>query len=136
MLSNKKKWKPSYQEARDSFVLYMESLSELQTEIEKLNLRYRTKGIAPSPLVIVVTEKLDEPCVFLVLSGGVFYRLPTFLKALDVCFKIYKAYGLPYSRESAGAWNLIGHCLYGFPPEAENQSKVLSIAATIAAENE
>lgn len=134
-LSNKKKWKPTYQEARDSFVMWVKSLSELQTQIETLNIRYQTKGISPSPLVIVAAENLDEPSVFLVHIGGVFYQLPTFLKALDICFKIYKAYGLSYSQESAGAWNLIGHCLYGFPPEAKNQSKVLSIAATIAETN-
>ncbi|KXJ68316.1 hypothetical protein RP20_CCG004294 [Aedes albopictus] len=130
-LPNKTKWKPSYLEARDSFIMWMKSLTELEKHMEGLTSRYKSKGIALAPFVIVVAENLAKPSVFLVNTGGVFYQLPTFLKALDVCFKIFKAYDIPYPRESAGAWNLIGHCLYGFSPEAQNQTKVLSVAANI-----
>lgn len=111
--------------------MWMKSLTELEKHMEGLTSRYKSKGIALAPLVIVVAENLAKPSVFLVNTGGVFYQLPTFLKALDVCFKIFKAYDIPYPRESAGAWNLIGHCLYGFSPEAQNQTKVLSVAANI-----
>lgn len=132
-LPNKTKWKPTYLETRDSFVMWMKSLTDLQTQIDNLTSCYQKKRATPSPLVIVVAENLDDPSVFMVYNSGVFYRFSTFLKALDICFKMFKAYGLQYPRESAGVWNLIAHCLYDFPLQAENQSKVLSLAANLAA---
>lgn len=128
----RKKWKPTYMDVRESFVLWIKGLEELETEITRIIHLFERCDQPQRPLVIVVGSDIKKITTFLVYCAGSYYKLPTFQKALDVCFKTYKVYGLTFPRPAAGVWNLLGHCIYGFEPESDSKAKVISIASAIA----
>lgn len=130
---DRKKWKPTYMDARESFVLWIKGLDELETEIARINLVAGRCNQTQRPLVIVVGPTITEVSTFLVYFGGIYYNLPTFQKALDVCYKTYKIYGVTFPRPASGVWNLINHCIYGFEPEIDCKARVISIGNGIAA---
>lgn len=130
--SDKQKWKPTFVESRNSFVLWIKSITDLHAEVEAHYKSRAQKGDLPkSPVIVVVAPELTQLKYFIVCFGDARYQLPTFLKALDVCFKIFKAYSLPFPRESAGPWNLLNHVVYGFPIEGDHRAKIASIASII-----
>lgn len=128
----RKKWRPTYKEVRDSFILWLEGLEDLETEINKINQRSKRCEQTLRPLIIVVGVDIKKISVFLVYYGGIYYSLPTFQKALDVCFKTFKIYDISFPHLSSGVWNLINHCIYGFEPESVCHAKVVSIANAIS----
>nr|XP_029729073.1 uncharacterized protein LOC109414040 [Aedes albopictus] len=130
---DRKKWKPTYMDARESFVLWIKGLDELEAEIARINLVAGRCNQTQRPLVIVVGSTITEVSTFLVYFGGIYYNLPTFQKALDVCYKTYKIYGVTFPRPASGVWNLINHCIYGFEPEIDCKARVISIGNGIAA---
>lgn len=133
-LSDKSKWKPSYIENRNSFVLWVQNITDLQSKVEAHhNSRSNDRGMPACPLVIVIGPDLSKLNFFVVSFGDAFYQLPTFLKALDICFKLYKVYNLAFAKESAGSWNLLNHVIYDFPPESSCRAKILSISNVINA---
>ncbi|XP_021694287.1 uncharacterized protein LOC110674309 [Aedes aegypti] len=132
-LSDKGKWKPSYIENRNSFVYWVQSIIDLQSKVKAHHTsRSETRGMPQCPLVIVVGPDLSKLNTFIVSFGDAFYQFPTFLKALDICYKFYKTYSLPFAAECAGSWNLINHVIYEFPVESSCRAKILSISNVIS----
>lgn len=133
-LSNKSKWKPSYIENRNSFVFWVKNITDLQSKVETHHKsRSKNTGMQQCPLVIVVGPDLSTLNSFLVSFGGAFYQLPTFLKALDICYKLYKIYNLSFAPECAGSWNLLNYVIYGFQLESACRAKIISISSVINA---
>lgn len=131
-LLNKSKWKPSYIENRNSFVFWVQNITDLQSKVKAHHIsRSENRGMLPCPLVVVVGPELTQLNTFIISFGDAFYRLPTFLKALDVCYKLHKVYNLPFAKECAGSWNLINHVIYDFPLENSCRAKILSIINVI-----
>lgn len=115
---NKKRWKPSFAESKDAFVVHATSLAEVETEVGRYRKRCKQNGWHVQPLLIVVGPELTEITDYLVYFGGSYYRFSTFLKSLEVCFKLFKVYQLPFPAESSGPWTLIGHSLFNFQVSA------------------
>lgn len=132
ILSNKLKWKPSYIENRNSFVFWVQNITDLQSKVEAHHKsRSNEKKLPPCPLVVIVGPDLTKLNFFIVSFGDAFYQLPTFLKALDICFKLHKVYNLEFAKECAGSWNLLNHVIYEFPLESSCRAKILSISNVI-----
>lgn len=119
-------------DVRESFILWIQGLEVLETEINRLNQRYMRCDQTQHPLIIVVGPDMKQMSVFLVYYGGIYYSLPTFQKALDICYKTFKIYEISFPRPSSGVWNLINHCIYEFEPESVCNAKVISIANAIS----
>lgn len=112
-------------------------LSELESDLRRLSHRYDQKGLKATPLLIAVGCDMTHLEEFLVYHGGTYYRFRTFLKALDICFKIFKVYGLAFPREAAGPWNIINHCLYGFDIGTDYYaSKIARLSTFLKLEND
>lgn len=111
---NKKRWKPSYAESKDAFVIQVTSLAGIETGIESYRKRCEQFGWPVQPLMIIVGPKITETSDYLVYFGGSYYRFKTFLKSLEVCYKLFKVYQLPFPVEASGPWTLIGHSLFNF----------------------
>nr|XP_029722784.1 uncharacterized protein LOC109401945 [Aedes albopictus]XP_029735446.1 uncharacterized protein LOC115270278 [Aedes albopictus]XP_029735448.1 uncharacterized protein LOC109414846 [Aedes albopictus] len=134
-LQNKFKWKPSYVESRNSFVFWVKNITDMQSEVESHHKsRLEKRGLQRCPLVVIIGSELNKLNYFIVSFGDAYYRLPTFLKALDVCYKLFQTYLLEFPPESAGSWNLIGHVIYGSQLNDSNRAKILSINAAFNTE--
>lgn len=127
-LTGKSKWKPSYIESRNSFVFWVKNITDLQSQVDAHHeIRLKERGLTRCPLVVVVGPELTKLNFFIVSFGDSYYQLPTFLKALDVCYKLFKTYQLEFPPESAGSWNLVGYVVYGFQLEDTHRAKILTI---------
>lgn len=134
-LPDKTKCKPALIDSRNSFIYWIENVTDLKSKVDDLQQqrcnRYRSDRC---PHLVVVGTALTELAFFFVAFGDTFYQLPTFLKALDVCFKIFKSYGLKFPKEVSGPWHLINHVGYGFPLEGNHRAKITTIRNAVARE--
>lgn len=124
----KKRWKPSILESRDSVAVLIKDLSELQGTLAKLLNSWREHGVPSTPFIVVHGEDLKHPSGFTVWNNVVSYKLPSFVKALDICVKLYKSYSLDFPRQSASVWHLLACYLYDFtlPDEQANIAALIT----------
>ncbi|XP_058817878.1 uncharacterized protein LOC131681184 [Topomyia yanbarensis] len=130
--SGKRRWKPSILESRDSIVVLVKDLSELQATIAKLFSSWRDYDIASTPFIVVHGEDLKHPTGFTVWNNVVSYKLPSFQKALDICLKLYKSYSLDFPRQTASVWHLLACYLYDFTLPSE-QTNITAMVTAIRA---
>lgn len=125
-----KRWKPSIQERYESSILHLTSLADYETEISRLSKQNLQRGLPDHPVVVVVGATVEQIDQFLVSYKAIAYKTETFLKALDVAFKIYTAYGISFPIEATGPWNFIAHTLYDFsPPDNGDKPRILTLTA-------
>nr|XP_029720173.1 uncharacterized protein LOC109398328 [Aedes albopictus] len=132
-LSNGTKWRPSVQDSRDSSFLHLKSLTNYETTLSKLPHRNQLREFPDCPIIIVVGSAIEHIDRFFVrYQNVVIYETESFLKALEIALKIYKAYDISFPIGAAGFWNFLAHMLFDFePPEDANKARILTLAATL-----
>lgn len=131
-LPNGKKWKPSLQESCEGIVLHLKSLADYETELARLSKQNALRGLQDFPVVVAVGESIISVSLFFVSYRDISYKAETFLKALDISFKIFKTYGLCFPFEAAGPWSFIAYYAYDFaPPTDNNNARVYSLIRTL-----
>lgn len=128
--AGKKPWKPSYSEAQEGVVIHVQQLSDLESTLSRLFKVCRDRGISSAPFIVVHGPDWKNPTSFTVWNNVVSYKVTSFLKALDVCIKIYKAYDIDFPPQSAVIWNLLSSYLFDLVPVIPNAS-VESLCSTI-----
>ncbi|XP_062538637.1 uncharacterized protein LOC134206906 [Armigeres subalbatus] len=126
----KKRWKPSNSEAQEGVVLHVQQLSDLESTLARLFKGFRDRGISSAPFIVIHGEDWKNPTSFTVWNNVVSYKLPSFLKALDICIKIYKTYSIDYPPQSAIIWKLLPTYLFEID-ESEQNPTVESLCSTI-----
>ncbi|XP_062561385.1 uncharacterized protein LOC134225384 [Armigeres subalbatus] len=126
----KKRWKPSNSEAQEGVVLHVQQLSDLESTLARLFKGFRDRGISSAPFIVIHGEDWKNPTSFTVWNNVVSYKLPSFLKALDICIKIYKTYSIDYPPQSAIIWKLLSTYLFEID-ESEQNPTVESLCSTI-----
>ncbi|XP_065095776.1 uncharacterized protein LOC135717565 [Ochlerotatus camptorhynchus] len=127
--SGKRRWKPSILETRQSVVIHINDLSELNETVGGLFDRSRERGIETTPFILVHGD-FKNPVGFLVWNNVVSYKLPNFLKALDICMKIFKAYNIDHPRHSSAVWDLLSTFLFDFDPVSD-KATISTLCAAI-----
>nr|XP_019560708.2 uncharacterized protein LOC109429250 [Aedes albopictus] len=131
-LPNGAKWKPSLQEVCDSSIVFMKSLTEYETELARLHNQNRKRGLPDYPVIVVVGEDIRGANQFIVCFNDIAYKAETFLKALDITFKIYKAYGIAFPLEATGPWQFIASYFYDFDvPNDRYKARTLMLISTL-----
>ncbi|XP_074112311.1 uncharacterized protein LOC141536011, partial [Cotesia typhae] len=82
-----------------------EVISELKSDCKKI-------GLPLQPFVIVVGKNYSEILEVFVLVNDVMYKIPTFLKAVDILMKIYISYNLVYPLAGEHIYYLIQWAVY------------------------
>ncbi|XP_021708285.1 uncharacterized protein LOC110681115 isoform X2 [Aedes aegypti] len=131
-LPNGTKWKPSLQEVCDSSIIFMKSLTDYETELARLNKQNTKRGVPDYPVIVVVGEDVKGANQFIVCFNDIAYKAETFLKAVDITFKIYKAYGIAFPLEATGPWQFIATYFYDFDlPEDRYKAKTLTLISML-----
>lgn len=109
-------------ESRESVAGLIKDLAELQSTLAKIFKTVHARGVDLAPFIVVHGVDPKNPTSFSVWNNVVPYKLPSLQKALDVCLKIYKSYGIAFPRQSSSAWNLLANLLFDFeiPREQTN----------------
>nr|XP_029708294.1 uncharacterized protein LOC109409192 [Aedes albopictus] len=132
--AQKRRWKPSIVESRDSVIIQVDNLAKLRTTLNKYFNSCREKGIDSTPFIVVHGSDPKHPEGFSVWNNVVAYKLPNLQKALDVCVKLFKTYDIPFPPQSSLIWNLLATFLYGFdaPPD---QIHIAALCSSISSNN-
>lgn len=131
-LPNGIKWKPSLREVCDSTIIFLNSLTDYETELSRLCQQNRKRGLPDYPVIVVVGEGITIANQFIVCFKDISYKAETFLKALDITFKIYKAYGISFPLEAIGPWQFIASYLYDFDiPDDSYKARILTLISTL-----
>lgn len=94
--------------------------------------KMRNFGLTVQPYIIAVGPSLENLDSFYVSIDSTLYKVPSALKAFDICFKSFYALNAVYSPESEHIWYLIQLSLYKFKTKWDKQvSYIMEIANTM-----
>lgn len=96
----------------------MDDLPDLNETLNGIFKSSRERRIDNTPFILIHGD-VKNPAGFLVWNNVVSYKLPNFLKALDICIKIFKTYNIDYPRQSSAVWDLLSTFLFEFDPVSD-----------------
>ncbi|CAH1117061.1 unnamed protein product [Phaedon cochleariae] len=104
----KKSWRPSKLEVCKSFIIHINSTSNLHSTIERSRQDAAKKKITLQPFIIFAgDEKNPEGMLSYISIDNNVYLIESCLKAVDVTFKIFFALDARYPPESSHIWTYI-----------------------------
>lgn len=111
-LSNGSAWKPGIFDSSYSFTLFLKCINDFEPRLKELKARSVSKGLRLQPLIVVVGEEITNLQDFYVIFNDINYKLPSYLDAVDVCFKLIQVFNFKYPVESNLVWQLIQKFFY------------------------
>lgn len=106
-------------DSQESFVLRVRSYEEAED-----HLRHRkTKNLPIQPFIITIGEDITKITDCYVYFDDLKIPLKSFIRAVDICFKIYHLFNLEYPKASITFWNFIQVFFFKIKSK-ENFSKV------------
>ncbi|XP_058456686.1 uncharacterized protein LOC131434053 [Malaya genurostris] len=131
-LPNGKRWKPSIRESCDGILIHLKALDEYEKELSRIYQQNSLRGLPDHPLIVVVCDELKSIEQFFVTYRDISYKVETFLKAVDIIFKIHKAYDIVFPPEVKGLWQFIAYFMYNFDLTDDSfKARILSLSNTI-----
>jgi len=96
-------------------------------------------GITLQPFIIAVGPSNADISDIFILVDNILYKVPSTLKAIDLCFKIFQVFDVEYPIESAHIWLLFQRILYGYENSSDkmtpNVTETISDMMTFADKN-
>lgn len=113
--TNSRHWKPSIVETKEAVLLSVTNFNQLEGDLARLTNRCFEKGLPFTPIIIVLGS--TNPTGYTLWHNTFSYKFPSFLKTLDICIKLFRAYDIEYPPQSADVWTFLAGYLYEFPIE-------------------
>lgn len=108
----KRFWKPSISEAQETIVVVIKTVSDFYRVTENQRQKYASYKLNIQPLMVCIGEDLATIKEFYVVYDNIKYKLPNFLKAFDVLFKLFHVFNFECPLASNVAWTFIQKHLY------------------------
>lgn len=106
---------------------------------EKRREAMKKLGMTVQPFIIAVGLTLSEIDSFYVCIDTVLYKVPSALKALEVCFKSFHVLDAEYPPESEHLWLLLQRSLFKFTTKWDKMTpyimEIISEVSTLDVEN-
>lgn len=111
---NKKLWKVSIKDSQFGFLLELNTLNDLELQIENRKKKYLEWNVKVQPFIFIIEKK----CY--VYVDDYYYKCTTLLSAIDLCFKLINCFNLEYSKDCGQVWEFIQKFFYGITTEFDN----------------
>ncbi|KYQ49533.1 hypothetical protein ALC60_11385, partial [Trachymyrmex zeteki] len=98
--SKKTQWKPSIPECKDSIIISTTLIANITKIQEDKRKAAANLGITLQPFMIAIGSSADISDTF-VSVDNILYKVPSAVKAIDLCFKIFQVFNVEYPIESA-----------------------------------
>lgn len=98
-------WKVSISDGWNSFLIFADNVSDIQTEINKRKTFCIKKKITFQPAIIVVGEENSPQ--FMVSADSILLHFNNFLTAFDIFFKLFFVLNISFSFENYPFFNFI-----------------------------
>lgn len=112
-----RKYKPTISDSQEDFLLHAVTINEVQQKIDQCRDNCLKTGTKMQPRIIVVGKSFEELTDFYVFCEVVKYKLPTFIKSLDICIKLTFVLNLHYPTISKLVWTFIQEYFYQIPSD-------------------
>ncbi|XP_036150571.1 uncharacterized protein LOC118648345 [Monomorium pharaonis] len=109
----KDQWKPSIPECKDSIIISITLIADITKVQEQKRKKAADLGITLQPFIIAVGPSNDISDIFISVDDTL-YKVPSALKAIDLCYKIFQVFDVEYPIESAHIWLLFQRVLYNY----------------------
>lgn len=117
--------KTTINDSRNSFLYCVPTLNDLHNKIKEItDDHYKTKGTL-QPLIFGIGNNYNELSDFYVYYYKILYKLPNFIKALDICFKSFHVFDLRYPKESEIVWTFIQYYFFDIKTKSDINSTIL-----------
>lgn len=104
--------KPSIIEAQESTILFCCDLTEFQEKLTRIKQKCLEKGLLLQPIIVIIGDRKFNYC--LCYYNGIIYKFNSFLKCLDITFKLFRVLNLTYPVEGKHVWYFIESYFYSF----------------------
>lgn len=113
--------KYTIKDSQDSFLFAANNHQELTERRRFLT----EKGETIQPFVMAIGENLLSLSEFYVYSDGNMYQFSSFIRSVDICFKIFYLFNIEYPKSSICFWHFIEKYFYNLNSATKkNFSKV------------
>lgn len=104
--------KISIPDANESFVIHLTTINNYENVITEINDKYYNRDLTIQPFILVVGDSIYSIDKCYVYFNKTLLIFDTFLKSLDVCFKILQTLSLEYPKGCLGPWLFIQEHFY------------------------
>ncbi|XP_067617320.1 uncharacterized protein [Eurosta solidaginis] len=112
--SKRFKWKPSICDAQNVTVLHCEYINDYQRRYDELKSKAMEKCTTLQPLILVIGEELKSLESYYIVFDGVLYKVPTFVRALAILFKLFHVFNLKYPIEAKFLYDFMEKYFFKF----------------------
>ncbi|KAM7350821.1 uncharacterized protein ACRADG_009264 isoform 2-T2 [Cochliomyia hominivorax] len=125
--SGKNSKKVSIPDANDSFVIHLLTIDNYEIILGQQKEKYYNKNLTIQPFLIVVGQSIYTLEEFYVYFNNILFKFDSFLKSLDVCFKIMNTLSLEYPKACQGPWLFIEEYFYEIKGKIVKPTNVYSL---------
>ena len=104
--------KPSIADSRESFMIHITIGNKREEAIEELKTKMAKKQLKLQPVILVQGITIEQVDQFFVVYDNVSYKFDSFLKCVDICFKICQIFNFEYPKDSIVVWTFIQQYFY------------------------
>ncbi|XP_067620466.1 uncharacterized protein [Eurosta solidaginis] len=108
---NKTVFRSTIKDSQLSFLLRVNTVNDVGNKLDNLKTSLYARGETLQPLIIAIGSDLSD-CKFYVYYDDIKYELPSFLSALDICFKTFHVLHLKYPQDSIEFWTFVQRYFY------------------------
>ncbi|XP_046804449.1 uncharacterized protein LOC124419370 [Lucilia cuprina] len=113
--------KISIPDANESFIVHLTTINDYEKVISELKEKYYNRSLTIQPFIIVVGHSIYNLEKFYVYFDKTLLKCDSFLKSLDICFKIIYTLSLEYPKGCQGPWLFIQEYFYEIKPINDNK---------------
>ncbi|XP_055919725.1 uncharacterized protein LOC129951543 [Eupeodes corollae] len=119
---NKKVWRPSKSEVRESFITHVYSDAEVDQSISLRREKLQELGLTLQPYILIVGTSLDKIKSYFVVINEIKYVFNSIIEAVDICFKIIFMINAEYPAESKSTWMFIQKAFFKLSTTFDKES--------------
>ncbi|XP_017475753.1 PREDICTED: uncharacterized protein LOC108366005 [Rhagoletis zephyria] len=112
--SKRLKWKPSICDAQNVTVLLCECVNDYQRKYDEMKCKAMERGISLQPQILVIGKELSRLESYYIVFDNILYKVPTFVRALDILFKLFHVLNFEYPIEAKYLFDFIEKYFFKF----------------------
>lgn len=94
--------------------------------------KYKSLGLPFQPIMVVIGTDFQNLKDFYVHYNSISYKANSFLKCVDICFKIHHVLNINYAEESTLVWQFLANYIYKLTSKHDvKNSKLLTFMKDI-----
>jgi hypothetical protein len=103
----------------------LQCANDIEEQISSMKGKARLLDMTRQPFILVVGSEILRVTDFYVVFDNNKYKLNSFLKAVDICFRLFHAFNVKYPVECVNLWTFLQWAVYGFETKWDSACPVV-----------